>query len=248
MILVDDQSGSNALYPYIAKITNEVIMTRIDPPFGDIVWAAEGPDNQILNIAVEYKRLSDVLDCMVSGRFTGHQLPGLIANYQRVHLLIEMGRTRIDRDTGVMQQLKDDGRWWTVTRKGQGFTSRELHHWIQTLEEHAGIRVHSTYDKSESARWVVNRHSWWTYKGWDEHTSLKQFHVQTPQFAQIVKPGIVRRVAKELSGLGWERSEAAAKKFKSVREMINANEKTWREVEGVGPTIASRIVKEVTEG
>lgn len=246
MILVDDQSGSKDLFPYIKSMTAEVTLTRIDPPFGDMVWWGNGPDEKPLSVAVEYKKIRELLDSQINGRFVGHQLIGLVNNYDRRFLLVE-GRIRTDRNTGVLQELRGD-RWRDIERRGRGFTYRELEHWYTTIEEQTQTRVVKTYDEYESARWLAVKHSWYTNKGWDEHDALKQFHVPQPPTALITKPGIVRRVAKELEGVGWDKSIAVAEKFKTVREMINANEQTWREIKGIGKGIARSIILEVTGG
>lgn len=125
---------------------------------------------------------------------------------------------------------------------------RDLCHWETTIEEHAQVRIVHTFDEYESARWLVAKHSWWTSKSADEHKSLKQFHVLPPPAASIVKPGLMRRIAKELAGVGWDKSIAVEAKFGSVREMINANEQTWQQIEGIGKVIAARIIRQITGG
>ncbi len=244
MILVDDQAGSSALFPYIVRLTPNVLLTRIEPPFGDMTWMGNGPDGQ-LRVGVEYKQIDDILQCMLDGRFVAHQLVGMLEHYDRRYLLVE-GRIRCDRNTGVMQKQRGN-EWRDIQRGGRGFTYRDLNHFYTTIEEQTQTRVVETFDEYASARWLFTKYSWWTNKEWDEHSSLKQFHVPPPPTAALVKPSVVRRVAKELGGLGWERSGAAAAYFKSVRALVNADAKAWLKVDGVGKVIANRIVAEVTE-
>ena len=45
--------------------------------------------------------------------------------------------------------------------------------------------------------------------------------------------------------VGWEKSSAAASRFKTVLEMVAATEKEWREVPGVGKVLAKKIVEAV---
>lgn len=243
MLLVDNQAGSKDLYPYIRQLTSDAILTRIDPPFGDIVWAGNGPDDKPCMVAVEYKKFSELLDSQISGRFVGHQLGGLILHYDRRYLLVE-GRIRVDRNTGLVQEQRGD-RWRDVQRKGAGLTFRELEGWYTTIEEMTQTRIVHSFDQYESARWLFVKHSWWVNKGWDEHTALHQFHVPQPEVAALVKPNLVRRCAKELTGVRWERSAAVAATFQSVREMANANEQTWLGIDGIGKVLASRIVAEI---
>ena len=124
MMLVDNQSGSRDLYPYILALDPTAILTRIDPPYGDVVWSGDGPDGP-LSVAVEYKKISEVLGAITGdGRFGGHQVAGLIQHYDRRYLLIE-GRIRMDRNTGIIQELKRD-KWETIYKGREAFTSRDL--------------------------------------------------------------------------------------------------------------------------
>lgn len=231
MILVDDQSGSKDLFPYIKSINPATILTRLDPPFGDIAWIGEAEGGGSTRVGVEYKKINDVLDCMIDGRFAGHQLPGLVNTYQRVYLLVEFGYTRWDRVGGGLQRWQPDGKgkgWWRdVLRGGRSFTYRDLEHWFTTMEEFAQLRIVKTPDEYESARWVTSKYSWWTGKGWDEHDSIKQFHVPRPPVAAFAKPGIVRRVVKELHDVGWERSGPIAEHFGSVIRAATASADEW---------------------
>lgn len=260
MILVDDQSGSKDLFPFIKSINPSTILTRLDPPFGDIAWIGEGPDGSALNVGVEYKQLADVMDCMIDGRFAGHQLPGLLDTYRRIYLLVEIRRNyRWDRRTGVLQKFRPDGRgkgsWYDVMRGGFGFTFRDLEHWFGTIEEFAQVRVVKTGDEYESARWVTSKYSWWTGKGYDEHSAMKVFHVPPPPVAAFTKPGIVRRVAKEFNDVGWERSGPIAAHFGTVHRMINAPAEEWASIvvgtnkigvtHTVGKNRAAKIVNEI---
>ncbi len=244
MILCDDQAGSKDLFPYIRKLTGEVLLTRVEPPFGDLVWTGNGPDDRPCMVAVEYKKISEVLDHICGGgRFVAHQVEGLITHYDRRYLLIE-GRIRFDRTTNIMQELRRD-RWVDVVRNQRGFTFRDFEHWKTTIEEQAQFRTALTWDESESARWIFTKHSWWTNKGWDEHSSLKQFWVPPPPTMLIQKPNLVRRWAKELEGIGWDKSLAVAAHFPTPIDMALADESSWRKIDGIGKQIAANSVMQI---
>ena len=51
-------------------------------------FTGQGPNGPV-SVGIEYKRMGDALACMVGGRFTGHQLPGLRQSYQQYWLLVE---------------------------------------------------------------------------------------------------------------------------------------------------------------
>lgn len=254
MMLVDDQSGSKDLYPYIRALTTECLLTRIDPPFADIAWYGNGPDDKQVKVGVEYKKLPDVLDCMMDGRFAAHQAVGMVEHYDRRYLLIEMQRHRFDRNNGILQRMKGNN-WYDVMRNGRGFTYRDLEHWVTTVEEQAQFRVVKVYDEYESARWTFSKYTWYTAKGWDEHDSFKQFHVPPPPTAAFVKPNVVRRVAKEIGGIGWDRSIPVATHFGSVYNLATADASDWASIQvgedknghkiTIGKNRAIAIVKEI---
>jgi len=58
-------------------------------------------------------------------------------------------------------------------------------------------------------------------------------------------PSLVRRVAKELPGIGWERSLLVEETFDSVRTMVNAPLEQWLEIEGIGKGIATKVQEEL---
>lgn len=244
IILVDDQAGSVKLFPYIQRLTSNVILTRIYPPFGDIVWHGNGPEDKQITVAVEYKQFSELLDSIINGRFAGHQVGGLVEHYDRRYLLVEARNVSIDRETGNYTERRGD-RWQNITIQGRVVTTRDMEHWQTTIEEMAQFRVVRTPGPMESARWVMDKYTWYTDKKWDDHAALKMFHVKPPPTATFVKPDLLRRVAKELVHIGWDKSIAVWQRFRSVRQMINANESEWQSIDGIGKTIAQRVVAEI---
>ena len=61
----------------------------------------------------------------------------------------------------------------------------------------------------------------------------------------LQQPSLMRRVAKELPGIGWERSLVVEAKWDSVRDMVNAPVEEWLELDGIGKGIASRVQEEL---
>ena len=48
-------------------------------------------------------------------------------------------------------------------------------------------------------------------------------------------------MAHQFPNVGWERSIAVEKHFGSIRAMINADEKEWMQIEGIGKVTARKI-------
>ena len=65
----------------------------------------------------------------------------------------------------------------------------------------------------------------------DQHQSLNQIFKPPTPSVQLVRPSLVRRVASELPGVGWEWSAVVADRFKSVRGMVAADVDTWAGLE-----------------
>ena len=56
---------------------------------------------------------------------------------------------------------------------------------------------------------------------------------------------MVRRVAKELTGIGWERSFTIEQQWSTVREMVIAPAEERVKLEGIGKGIANKIDEEL---
>jgi DNA integrity scanning protein DisA with diadenylate cyclase activity len=60
-----------------------------------------------------------------------------------------------------------------------------------------------------------------------------------------MKPGLMRRMSKELAYISWERSLAVQKKFPTIQSMANASKEDWISIEGFGEVIAHSAVREL---
>jgi len=79
----------------------------------------------------------------------------------------------------------------------------------------------------------------------EAHSSLKKFYTAPMSPVLLTRPSLVRRVAKELTGIGWERSLTIEQQWPTVREMVNASAADWVKLEGIGKGIASKIDEEL---
>lgn len=237
-IIVDDRTGSDRLGRYLTKSRQPVRMARLQ--FGDVAFTGNGPDGRPISIGIEYKVISDVLTCITDGRFAGHQLPGLVSHYEIPVLLIE-GATRPDPTTGILQVRHPKGFWYNAKGGNREFAYRDLQHWIFTLMFKAGIRVLRTHDIQETTAQVISLFTWWTSKEWADHRSHLAMVDQLRDQTLLFRPTLVRRMAKELPGVGWDRSGKVSMRFKSVLEMVLADEGDWRAIDGIGPKTASQV-------
>lgn len=242
-MIIDYRTGSGDLVQYIPK----TIATLGTLQFGDASILGQGPQGRPVPVGAEIKKLSDVLQCIQDGRFAGHQLPGLLNSYEVVYLVVE-GIWRSDPNSGILETWKNKG--WTPAVIGrEKFMADSLMAWEITMESRAGVRIRHTSSRRETAQFLVTLDRWWQ-KEWDSHKSHLAFD-RTPgplEPIHLVKPSVLRRVAKELPGLGWQKTLAVAGKFKTIGEMVNADVSEWQKIEGIGRVMAERIVRVIKYG
>ena len=188
-----------------------------------------------------------------------HQLPGLLANYDRAYLIVE-GLVRASAD-GLLQlgyrypgkdadgnktklQLwdgKNFGGYWTDACAGrQRYTYRQLANWLESVSNLAGITVLRSTCEAETVALVQALQAWWA-KDWSEHRSLQTFNESRPDAALLTKPSLRRRIAAELPGIHWVRSGALAAKFPTTHDLVNASVEQLMDVDGIGVGIASKV-------
>jgi len=173
---------------------------------------------------------------MTDTRFRGHQLPGLCEAYKTVWIIIEGFDYQPDNQ-GKLRIFGMPPKYWPYWQ--------DVEQYKLTLEQRAGIFIQQTNDRYVTARWLAALYRWWTEKAADAHRSHLALHTQRAPAGSIRPPSFLRKVAKELPGVGWDRSLAIAQAFPSVRDMVNADEAQWTQIPGIGKKLASNIVKAV---
>lgn len=226
-IKIDGRTGSVDLLPFLIGSAE---IAALD--FGDASFMGKGPGNMPVLVGIERKRVDDLIQSTTTGRFQGHQLPGLVSSYGYVYLIVEGA---VNRSGDLLQY------WQGKDCRDAGFTVRQFDNLLNTLAVIAGIIVITTRDDRETAIAVKNLYHWWQ-KDWDEHKGHVGFYVEPHPVAVMKKPSLLRRIAKELPGVGWDRSRAIEAAFPCVKDMVNAAEHKWKQIPGIGGTLAARII------
>lgn len=232
MILVDDRVGS---VHYASQLSPSQV-ERLD--YGDIAF--EGAGGEL--VGIEVKKIGDAVNSLLSGRLADHQLPGLIELYDHRYLIVE-GYYRACPDSGLIQGWRG-GSWRDLASGRQRLTWSALDNWLTSMETLGGLRVRRTVTEAETVRTIQSLYHWWQR---EDHRSLHVFNT-AHDAAAVDRPGLCRRVAAQLPLVGWERSAAVARHFRSIRRMVNAPAAEWTEIEGIGKGIAGRVAAAFVEG
>ena len=236
MILIDDRTGSAELAPFIKTPT---AITRLE--YGDFSFVGNGPDGPVV-VGVERKTVMDLVSSIASGRLSGHQMVGLIEDYDWVYLIVE-GQWKADYRTGVLYRLNNNNRWVKVRLGRRVFKAFGIYNFLNTVRVMCDIIIVKVNDMHETALWLDGTYKWWD-KPWEMHKSHSQFQVRQ-KHASLVKPSLTTRIAKEFSGVGWDKAIAVGDLFNSPLELAQATVDELMRVPGIGKVLAHTMYKEV---
>ncbi len=245
-IVLDDRHGAVELKPLIRF--REVEVRHME--FSDISWEGNGPLGPgTVRVGIERKKINDWVGSVKSGRFLAHQLPGMLAQFDRVYLILE-GDMSYSREGEVLQLRYNSG------SPVRGFTRVEIEGIERSVRNLFGVQVIHTRDETDTVRWLELEYSWWREKLWDQHrTALGAVKSTLPmtdangfEYLSLRAPSLMTRVAAQLPGIGLTRAGNCQRTFKSVREMMTAGVREWMKVEGVGKGTARKVVAALVEG
>lgn len=147
------------------------------------------------------------------------------------------------RDTPSGEAQYKRGKW-----KDAGITTNRVDAYLLQLQYYAGVSVFRTKNKQETVRLVLALEKMFQDAPKD-HTSLLGFHTQQPPLTSLYgRPSFMRRVLKELSGIGWElsaRMEArVTERGATMRDVSHWDRRDWEEIEGIGKGLSQQITEE----
>ena len=244
MITIDSRTGSGELLPLFPKDL-PISLGRLD--FADFMFLGNGPDDSLVTVGIERKSIKDLLNSMVTGRLSGHQLPGLSQSYDYAYILVE-GLWRYS-PSGILEESYSDGMFWREVCLGsRRFMAKEVVAFLHTLDVKAGMHILYSHNKVGTVQTVRSLYHWWNAKNWESHTSHlspSKTHKGVHGEVQLVKPSLVRRWAAEIPLIGWGKSKAVADYFPSAMHMATATERQWAKIPGIGKTIAQGAVEAI---
>ncbi|MDD4984388.1 MAG: helix-hairpin-helix domain-containing protein [Dehalococcoidales bacterium] len=238
MIQIDNRTGSKELFPLFPR--GSARLTRLE--YADLSFMGIGEDSAVA-VGVERKRIGDFINSMATGRLSGHQLRGLLNSYHYVYLVIE-GIFRANPSNGMLEVWRRGG--WTEYLAGRRqFMAKDIWAYMNTLEIVCGVHCYHCAQPTDTVHYVLALHQWWA-KEYEEHRS--HLAPNTGRDVQLLKATVVRRMAAQLDGVGWERAKAIDQVFGSMEALVRASEGELREVEGIGKKLAASIVNQLHGG
>lgn len=238
MIYLDDRTGSVELKYYF--LPQEVTVARLQ--YGDAYFLGNGPDG-LLSIGVERKTVGDLLGSIRSGRFQGHQLPGMSSNFDVMYVVIE-GIYRAHPGSKTIEQLRH-GKWQPL--HGRGIKMSSMTKLINTMSIICGVQVRFTIDESATADLIKDLYAWWQTP-FDHHKSHVGFQLPPATQAALVEPpSLFRCIVKELPGIGWEKSLAVESHFLTLDRVLESSMSDWCQIPGIGSATAEKIMKAIGE-
>lgn len=200
-----------------------------------------------MTVACERKKIGDMASCINTGRFLNQMATCKEYNADILVLILE-GRYRRNPEDGVLEipvwevnpRTGKRAEFWKPVTPLTQFS--RFDQYLTELQRDAGIVFKHTENVKGTADVIRTLYGNYQTPS-DQHQSLNQFYVASPPRVPLTKPNLLRRVAKELDGVGWAKSEDVAGVFTSVREMVNADVDQWLLIPGIGKKTAGSIVK-----
>lgn len=231
-MLIDDRAGSKTLMEY-SPCREVGILCRLES--GDVSMVGNGQHGRIV-IGVEVKSIFDLVSSMNTGRIQASQIPLMLRTYDRTYLLYYGTYT-----AGPHGELQIGGRPYMIGSRAVPYG------WLEgalMTYQACGVTIKRVTDISEAAQWLGTLARWWA-KPWDKHDGMKAFDTSQDISLMPNVPDSVlfrARVAAAIPVIGYKRGLAVARHFPSIRAMVDADEREWMKIEGVGKTIARTAV------
>ena len=222
---------------YVTTAANDKDLLKLGPlvpiRHGDVVFQGKA-DGKNVKVCVERKKMRDLVNCINDGRHLQQVRQAYEAGFDYYTLVLEaLWRETKDGDTEYRS-----GKKWIRT----GMPWSRIQAYLTELHYLMGVRVVYSNNRKETIQSIKALYKFFQT---EEHDSLKRFYVAPVDGMLLQQPSLVRRVAKELPGIGWERSLAVEAKWDSVRDMVNAPVEEWLKLDGIGQGIASRVQEEL---
>jgi len=214
--------------------------------FTDACFSGVGAGGAPLLVAVERKKVPDVAACINDGRLL-QQMRRVKDNNADVFVLIVEGDYRCGHGA------TNDGLLITPHRPTGGLRFRftpiqppmlysRFEQYLFELDWLVGAVVRRSNDVGQTADIIRALYINFQTEP-SHHQSLHTFYQEPLSPVLLQKPSLVRRVAKELDGIGWGKSKTVDEHFSSVKAMCEADAGEWSKLPGIGKKTAKAVVE-----
>lgn len=231
-LLIDAATGSCDLVEPLRRAGLPVVKTHLD--YGDVVFSGRGEGGVPLYIGIELKKIGEFVESLRSKRFQGHQLLGLVKDFDRRYLIIEgdyhhdtQGRAVVFRGAGKPKPLPG----------AQSAVALEQE--ILNIQTRGGCWVRHTTGRRNTLRFIEAVYRYWTDKTLDEHKSHMADYAPDLDKGLLTPTSDFRRVCHVLlPGIGLATSKAVEQRCTvngspSIRKMLSLSAGDWAAIETV---------------
>lgn len=193
----------------------------------------------------ERKKLGDMLSCIRSGRHIEQVRRAYQAGWNKQTLIVQLDQP-IRKGIGGLLEVRQGKSWVAHNSTGREFSYNEFADYLNEIYWLGGVQVIMTRSTKQSAEAIYDVHRVLS-KPPEAHHILDQFYsAPIPRVSLLGVPSLIRRMSKELPGIGWELSERVEAKFGTVREMAAGSDDAWLDIEGIGQRTLDRIKEQPT--
>jgi len=226
-------------------------------PYGDIVFFGVWGNHQPIRVCIERKKLYDIVQCILaSGRHMQQVQDASTAGFDFIFIIVE-GIFRPGPTSGLIE-VRSGSKWVPMSqvriRRGQlpDLEYKRLDDYLNELDLYLSVRSRRSSSPSETAKIAMDLY-YLFQRPPEDHTSLRQFYTPPDAYAGFLeRPSLLRRVASQFPDIGWVRSRAFEQRFSSLADLclaiLEGDTKALMQVDGIGKTLADRIIDESVNG
>jgi len=216
---------------------------------GDVNFLANWTDDEQVWVWGERKKLGDLVTCATdSGRLLRQVQEAHQAGFKFLFLIIEAIYRR-DPTSGLLQTR--NGKDWQdyhinpKDKKSKTIPYSRISGYLNQLRYYLGVHIYHTASVRETALTIMDIYGMFQTPP-EDHNSLKQFATTPEPVASFLqKPSLIRRMVKELPGIGWDRSKDIEAELGSAKRLCEVLSGGDREallgIEGIGKKTVDNI-------
>ena len=228
MIIVDTNQASvdKNFMEYLSQ-SADVLTSPLET--GDLqFWGKMNTDENNISICIEIKKVpSDLMASLRDGRLMT-QLPRMVQKYDMPYLLLVGNHMSVNFESGKIQE-KTKGKKW-------GDSSYSYHYLNSIINrfEASGGRVRHVKTVEDMSVFILSLYRFWKKDSHSEEVFVKKRH-KFIDWKTLSNPLMEMY---ERMGIGVKKAKILAEQYPSLEELVNADEKDIKELNGFrGKTI-----------